>query len=171
MHIPVSRSVKKGLVVTEVSAIQATLSEICNDEVIDRFAEVWEDIGLEEGHRKDRRETIRKHLIEMLTEMLNEELALKQKLHDSVHTCAAEVQKLASELGKKATMVNSPHNPYSFINKPILEIFTSHSSLSLATLITLVFLQFTFSSHLLSMSLAICKFNAEALFCHYLSHQ
>ena len=88
--------------------------------MIDRFAEVWEDIGLEEGHRRDRRETIRKHLIEMLTEMLNEELALKQKLHDSVHTCAAEVQKLASELGEKATMVNSPHSTYWLNSTPAL---------------------------------------------------
>ena len=105
-------SAKEGLEVTEVCAIRATLSEICSDEVIERFAEVWKDIGLEEVHRKDRRETIRKHLLEMLTEMLNEELALKQKLHDSVNTCAAEVQKLASELGKKATMVSGPHNTY-----------------------------------------------------------
>ena len=105
-------SAKKGLEVTEVCAIRATLSEICSDEVIERFAEVWKDIGLEEVHRKDRRETIRKHLLEMLTEMLNEELALKQKLHDSVNTCAAEVQKLAGELGKKATMVSGPHNTY-----------------------------------------------------------
>ena len=120
MHVLVLCSSKKGVVATEVSAIRATLGEICSDEVINRFAEVWEDIGLEEGHRKDRRETIRKHLIEMLTEMLNEELALKQKLHDSVHTCAAEVQKLASELGKKATMVNSPHSTYWLNGKPAL---------------------------------------------------
>ena len=88
------------------------MSEICSDKVIECFAEVWEDIGLEEGHRKDRRETIRKHLLEMLTEMLNEELALKQKLHDSVNTCAAEVQKLAGELGKRATMVSGPLNAF-----------------------------------------------------------
>lgn len=113
-------SVKKDLVVTEVSAIQATLSEICSDEVIERFAEVWEDIGLEEGHRKDRRETIRKHLIEMLTEMLSEELVLKHKLHESVHTCTAEVQKLAGELGKKTTMVSTCHRSYS--SKPILQL-------------------------------------------------
>ena len=105
-----------------MSAIQATLSEICSDEVIERFAEVWEDIGLEEGHRKDRRETIKKHLIEMLTEMLSEELALKQKLHESVHTCTAEVQKLAGELGKKATIVSKSHISYYFNSKPVLQL-------------------------------------------------
>ena len=121
LHVFVPCSAKKGLVVTEVSAIRETLNEICSDEVIDRFAEVWEDIGLEEAHRKDRRETIRKHLIEMLTEMLNEELALKQKLHDSVHTCAAEVQKLAGELGKTATIVSTPHTTYNFNSRRLLK--------------------------------------------------
>lgn len=122
MYVLCLCSVKKDLVVTEVSAIQATLGEICSDEVIERFAEVWEDIGLEEGHRKDRRETIRKHLIEMLTEMLSEELVLKQKLHESVHTCTAEVQKLAGELGNKATIVSGSHSSYYFNSKPIPHI-------------------------------------------------
>ena len=76
------------------------MGQILGSEIIDRFSQVWYDIGLEEDKKSERREAMKEHMLKMLAEMVEEEENLKQKLKESAHNCLAEVEKLCKELGK-----------------------------------------------------------------------
>lgn len=52
-----SRSVER-----EWATIRSVLTELLESSVLRQFAQVWEDIGIEEENRASRRETMRAHL-------------------------------------------------------------------------------------------------------------
>ena len=82
----------------EHNSLRSVLGELLESPFLEQFALVWDDIGMEEHHRKDRRETMRVHLQNLLEEMLQEEIELKNKLVESVERCSLELEKLCQQL-------------------------------------------------------------------------
>lgn len=82
----------------ELSAIKEALSTLQEHETVNEFAQLWNEIGLEEHHREDRRATMVQHIAELLESMLNEEKLLKDRMLESVRTCMAEMDQLEREL-------------------------------------------------------------------------
>ncbi len=54
----------------EVESLQTVLGDLVSSPLLQQFSQVWEDIGMEERHRHDRREAIKLHLQNLLEEML-----------------------------------------------------------------------------------------------------
>ena len=90
----------------ELDALRAVLAELQTSPILEQFTSVWEEIGLEESHRQDRRETIRQHLHNLLEEMVQEEEALRTKLMDSISSCSAELLELCEQLSVPKELVS-----------------------------------------------------------------
>ena len=95
---------------SELEAIRDSLSQLQNHETIEKFAQVWREIGLEAHHRQDRRTTIVQHVGELLEEMLGEEELLKERMVESVRTCLLEMEQLEQELRLSTTVRGSKNN-------------------------------------------------------------
>ena len=102
LNISSSASVDK-----ELTCLRAVLSELLSSPILEQFTSVWEEIGLEDAHRQDRRETMKLHLHNLLEEMLQEEVALKNKLTESISSCSAELLQLCEELSLPKELVRA----------------------------------------------------------------
>ena len=102
LHFPVPSAAAEK----ELEALRAVLAELQTSPILEQFTNVWEEIGLEESHRQDRRETIRLHLHNLLEEMVQEEGALRNKLMDSISSCSAELLELCEQLSIPSEMVS-----------------------------------------------------------------
>ena len=93
-------------VMREVEKLRECIGQIVDSPALEQFSSVWEEIGMEERHRTDRRTSILSHLQELLQDMVKEESELKEKLLKSVQACNEELDQLCQELSASEELVS-----------------------------------------------------------------
>ncbi|CAI8041453.1 Protein regulator of cytokinesis 1 [Geodia barretti] len=82
----------------QMEALKAVLSDLLSSPMLEKFARVWQEMGVEDENLATRRDTIRLHIHNLMEDMYREEEVLKAKLIDSVAHCTKELAELCNQL-------------------------------------------------------------------------
>jgi hypothetical protein len=82
----------------QMEALKAVLSDLLSSPILEKFARVWQEMGVEDENLATRRDTIRLHIHNLMEDMYREEEVLKAKLIESVAHCTKELAELCNQL-------------------------------------------------------------------------
>lgn len=103
----------------EVSAIKETLSLLLEHDTVKEFASIWDEIGIEDRIRQERRDKMLQYHCNLQAEMLEEERALKKRMEDSIETCTVELVQLETQLKLCSTIVSLYRLLLSLVNEGV----------------------------------------------------